>query len=97
MLTLSSSRWVLADRLLIPSLQNTTIRLINALRIHRNRTPTSAIKYIWENTAEDSPLRKLLLKYYALNLFPNQYRKTPELVPQPMLLDPAFLLKSQTE
>lgn len=57
--------WVLADKLLVRSLQNLTIDLIHKMNTVHNMVWTSEIKYTYENTSLDSPLRRLLIDQVA--------------------------------
>ena len=55
--------WVLADKFLIPRLQNLVINLID--EIGRITIVPAAIAYAYENTAVDSPLRKIYVSQVA--------------------------------
>lgn len=54
--------WVLADKMLIPRLQNHVLEQINEVAIQTCWTPIDSINYVWENTDEDSKLRRWFLR-----------------------------------
>jgi hypothetical protein len=60
--------WVLAERLLIPSLQNLAIDTIEIFRRKHNAIWTDMFKYVWGNTAANSPLRRLFIQQCVWNL-----------------------------
>jgi hypothetical protein len=57
--------WILADKLLISQLQNVAAREIHAHKQLTRRAPLSLFRYVYENTQEESPLRKLYLNMCA--------------------------------
>ena len=67
--------WVLADKLLIPQLQNQVIIEIEALRIRFRTTCTKSLRYVYENTPVGCPLRKLLVQQCAFNVDPEWYSR----------------------
>jgi hypothetical protein len=53
--------WILADKMLIPRLQNLVVEKLVSLRSQANITLTHCIDYIYKHTAKGSPLPRLLL------------------------------------
>lgn len=53
--------WVLADRLIIPRLQNLVIDILNEVAHSRKQTPLWDIPYIYEKTSESSVLRRWII------------------------------------
>ncbi|KAG4427591.1 hypothetical protein IFR05_016928 [Cadophora sp. M221] len=51
--------WVLCNRLLIPRLHNAIVHEIVHVAKHTNTIPVSDFKYVYENTAPNSPLRRI--------------------------------------
>jgi hypothetical protein len=84
--------WVLADNLIIPELQNQVIRLIEGVRNKHKRTCTKELAFAWENTAEGSPLRGLLLQQCAFNVHPEWFVTKPDHFPKELLLQLVKLL-----
>jgi hypothetical protein len=84
----SSNLWVLADKLLIPRLQNLVINSIEKIRKKQNAVATwpSNLNYIYSNTTAESPLRRLIVHYCATDLGTGSY-STHNQFPKEMLLD----------
>lgn len=78
--------WVLADKLLVPQLQNQTIRTMVDLRVKTNIIPTLSLEYIWANTSPGNPLRRLLVHQCA-TLAPSCYFNYSTRYPQEMLIE----------
>jgi len=79
--------WVLAEKLLIPTLQNMAI-----IEYHKNVTESGAIPitkfgYIYENTSAGSPLRLLVVDQCAGGLTTTCYAEQPSYFPHEMLID----------
>lgn len=53
--------WILADKILVPSLQNQTLKLLEQCRKEDGRLSSSSFHRAYESTTEDSPLRKYLV------------------------------------
>jgi hypothetical protein len=88
--------WVLADRLLISSLQNAIVRELEMmwdLRVDR-AVGTSWVPYAYEHTSVDSPLRALTLDHCAYDLQSETFHEYPADFPREMLLDLAKLMTS---
>lgn len=86
--------WVLADKLLLPRLQNLCIQMIEGVRKQIDVVATPTLKYIWENTASDSPLRRLMLDQ-CLGLTPRTFTLNSNEYPQEMLIQLVELLLSE--
>ena len=56
--------WILADRLLVPKLQNATMRLL-LLNKRRPSLKRGTLQYVYENTTKGSPLRTRLVEHYT--------------------------------
>lgn len=59
----TSNLWVFAEKLMIKSLQNVAIDQLERLaRKHRTVPPLAVIRYVVQNTSENLPLRKMVIK-----------------------------------
>jgi hypothetical protein len=88
--------WVLADKLLIPSLQNAIVR---ELEIMWNLGVDRAIgvgwvPFVYEHTSVGSPLRALTLDHCAYGINSDWFPEEPTAFPHEMLLDLARLMSS---
>ena len=79
--------WVLAGKLLIPSLQNIVIRELERLRTRYKTTSTRCLHYVYENTGPGSQLRKLFVSSCAFNMASKRYEEKPDHFPYEMLLE----------
>ncbi|TVY73304.1 hypothetical protein LSUE1_G005518 [Lachnellula suecica] len=84
--------WVLADKLLIPQLQNQAIRELHRaqmgpLDVGDPRIPFSTINYLYENTPRGSPLRKYIINMCALYVDEQYYLTNSSEFPKEMLLE----------
>jgi hypothetical protein len=86
--------WVLADRLLIPALQNQTIRELESMRKEHRISPTTCVLYIYKNTSPGSLLRRWILTVCAFNVPQDWLIENPDQFPKKMLLELATLLVS---
>jgi hypothetical protein len=68
--------WILADCLLIPSLQNQVIPLLYKVK-KEHGCPSSLYAYIYDNTSDSSPLRKFCI-YLAVNQYIKKGLTMPE-------------------
>lgn len=83
--------WVLADKLLIPQLQNVAVREIYARKSLTHKVPLRLLRYVYENTLEESELRKLYLHMCAsASKLANWCRLRPDYFPKEMLLELAI-------
>jgi hypothetical protein len=78
--------WVLADKFLLPKLQNLALGAIDRTRIKTARSKTHCIDRIWEDTATDSPLRRYIVDICARRLAVGCLAKYPDQFPKEMLL-----------
>ena len=80
--------WVLADKLLIPLLQNMTLDFLNEIRLEsKNDTCSKCLEYVCANTSKDSGLRRWFVHRCAFRMDPNAFLNHPERFPQQMLLE----------
>jgi hypothetical protein len=88
--------WVLADRLLIPSLQNAIVRELEIMwNLRTDRAvDVSWVPFVYEHTSVDSPLRALTLDHCAYGLHSDMFLEDPAAFPHEMLLDLARLMSS---
>lgn len=78
--------WVLADRLGMPKLQNNVMSIIvDISKLHQPAALT--FRYIYENTAEGSPLRALTIRQCATELNPRIFTGNTSAFPHQLLLD----------
>ena len=61
--------WVLADRLGMPKLQNNVMLIIVGISKF-DQPDEETFQYIYESTAEGSPLRALTIRQCATELYP---------------------------
>jgi len=85
--------WVLAEKLLIPSLQNLTIDSIEQYRKDKKVILGPSIKYIYSNTSAGSPLRKLLVDQCASSVIRTAFSENPQYYPQEMLIELAGVMR----
>lgn len=88
--------WVLADRLLIPSLQNAIVRKLEIMwHLPTDRAlNTGWVPFVYKHTSVGSPLRSLTLDHCAYGLHSNMFLEDPAAFPHEMLLDLARLMSS---
>lgn len=79
--------WVLADRLLLPRLQNATLRALAQTSLKLNRAPHTAYKYVYSNTADASPLRRYCTALYVMSCRNKSYVSELDSCPRQMLVD----------
>ena len=88
--------WVLADKLLIPRLQNAAAQEIATQRFNSGKIPTWSLNYVYENTGRGSPLRRLFIRLCAPALcdrqLPDFYTRHPDKFTKEMLLELADFL-----
>jgi hypothetical protein len=94
---ITAQLYVLAQKFLIPRLQNCVLDAIENARSVSGYIPTFQIVYAWESTPSESPLRRLLLHYCSHNLRASRYWEIPEHFPKDMLLDLATLFRDMTQ
>ena len=88
--------WVLADKLLIPSLQNGVVETFECMwREGTDRAMcTTCATYVYEHTAEHSPLQKLVADHCAFDLNDDHVLKARHDYPKELLLDMVHCLQS---
>ena len=68
--------WVLADKFLIPGLQNDTVRKLDAYYKEDAITlDAETLHYVYKHTAENSPLRGLWARILALHRHPSCFKE----------------------
>lgn len=77
----------MADKLLIPSLQNVVIRELERLRYRYKTTSTRSLYYVYEKTGPGSELRKLFISWCAFNMASTRFEEKPDHFPREMLLE----------
>ncbi|EKD17265.1 hypothetical protein MBM_04842 [Drepanopeziza brunnea f. sp. 'multigermtubi' MB_m1] len=79
--------WVLADKLLIGKLQDQIIDEIVRIRDHSHLLSSSVLKYVYDNTPEGSPLRRLYVDLFVRYGKPRRYESKSDRYPKEMLFD----------
>lgn len=82
--------WVLAEKILIPHLQNQVLTNFDEYRKSIHNISTSEIPFIYENTKVGSPLRTLIVNHCAWYIKSSMFLDYPTYFPQEMLLDLLF-------
>jgi hypothetical protein len=67
--------WTLADRLLIPRLQNEALVVLDQLRVALHKRLDNIFNHVYENTVEGSPLRR-----YVVQLSGSWFQSRKELI-----------------
>jgi len=95
--------WALADKLLMPTLQNRIVDWIHWGRVKAKIVPTAVLNDVYRCTGPGSQLRRLFVENCARGVPNEWYLKHPEQFPQEMLLELAtyfsvnFSVKGQAE
>ncbi|KAE8446893.1 hypothetical protein EG329_011524 [Mollisiaceae sp. DMI_Dod_QoI] len=90
--------WVLADKLLMPALQNAIIGALEASRREKSTTVSAKlIGYVCENTGRDSPLRRYMVAQYAGHVHSEWLIAHDGQVPAEFLADMVVLYKSKID
>lgn len=86
--------WVLADKILIPQLQNAAMDALIELSQLQGTIPTHNVRYIWNNTQRGSPIRAWFLNKYAFSLRASSFtfEKLAANCPPEMIIELAVLL-----
>ncbi len=82
--------WILAEKLLVPSLQNAVVLGLEERRKNTHMIHSQCCTYVWEHTSKDSPLRQLFLHQLAGGYTAAHFRRwinTGKFVPQEMVLE----------
>jgi len=85
--------WILAEKLLMPRLQNLVIDRIDWLRPQESVIHTTMFQYVWDNTMNDSPLRRLFISQCAWNLAAGVFVARIDNFPKEMLAEICSQLK----
>jgi hypothetical protein len=83
--------WILADKLLIGSLQNAVIHELERLSMELNGVNVATLKYVYHNTTPDSKLRQLLLHQCASRFDASAFTESASEFPNEMLIELAVL------
>lgn len=79
--------WILADKLLIPKLQNEVIDALEEGRGLNVVLISGLVRHVCENTARDSPLRRYIVAKYATQLTPGRFYFLEKDIPSEFLCD----------
>lgn len=79
--------WVLADRLLIPTLQNLLIRELDKWHVKERKICDSAFNFLYENSASDCPLRLFFVHQVVCSASYKIFLLSPSRYPKQMLLE----------
>jgi hypothetical protein len=89
--------WVLAERFLIPRLQNLAIDRLEEKRTEYKCVGLSALQHVWDNTTHGSPLRRLFIHQCVWNLNPDAYHSSINKFPKQVLAEICFLLRENAK
>jgi hypothetical protein len=81
--------WILADKLIIPELQNLVIKKIDEICEVTEIIPTAVLDSVYEKTSVESPLRRWFFYQCSTQLESDWFTEHPEHFPQEMLIDMA--------
>ncbi len=84
--------WVLADKILIPQLQNMTLDVLDERVKSKFAIDSKFLAYICVNTSKDSGLRRWFVHRCAFRLESSEFLKHPERYPKDMLLEVVTIL-----
>lgn len=93
-----SQLWTLADKFLIPKLQNEVMKKFCSKHRDTSHWSTHWFENAWENTASDSKLRRFIVHLCVRHVTAPSYKDNPEHFPRELLLQVASgltLLKRQ--
>ncbi|KAG4412672.1 hypothetical protein IFR04_014175 [Cadophora malorum] len=85
--------WILADKLLVPRLQNRALLLFEGSRVKHNHIHMGQLMNAWTNTGDGCGLRRYLTNIIVRLLPKEVYKKHQQYFTKDMLLDVAFLVK----
>jgi len=89
--------WILAEKLLMPRLQNLAIDHIEADHVKYRVIFVPEFEYVWENTTVDSPLRRLLAYQCAWSLRKEAYLIHQGNFPKEAMTEICFLFRDNYE
>lgn len=81
--------WILADRLIVPRLQNRVMDILSELLLNRRNRPVTSewLSYAYQSTSAGSPLRDLALDVCLYKMLPTTIRTNPDGFPHQLLID----------
>jgi hypothetical protein len=74
--------WLLADLVLVPSLQNDAMAKLEEARLLRKKLPSSVLARVYEHTSKGSPLRRYIVRTWSKSRI-----RTDEKYPLELLVD----------
>lgn len=86
--------WILAEKLLIPQLQNLVLRAMNKTQGVAGVSSRN-IRYVYDHTDKGSLLRKYIVHRCACFVDPERYEEESQSFPQEMLLELAAAFASK--
>ncbi|KAH6709055.1 hypothetical protein BKA61DRAFT_489554, partial [Leptodontidium sp. MPI-SDFR-AT-0119] len=89
--------WVLADKFVIPRLQNFIIDTMQKIFEYSNYIPVHTFHYLYINTAMDSLLRRYIVRLCVVFAHKSLYDKFYQYFPHDMLVDIAMEYASRAE
>jgi len=91
--------YILADKLLIPRLQNSIIQIMHQHVQENKLLLINTLEYVYDNTSSGSLLRRFILHLCACYMPPERYSELSEKVPKEMLFElaAAYATKFQVE
>jgi hypothetical protein len=78
--------WILADKLIIPKLQNAVMNKLYFIAMKKG-FPTGCFNYVYANTQDGSPLRKILINFIAQLVQDGFIKKSSKAFPHQLLID----------
>lgn len=87
--------WILADRLLMPSLQNCVVEKLEEVwgTLHESPLmPQNWLSYLYEHTTANSPLRHLVVDRAAYTIVSSSFLRSRHLFPAEFFFDVAVVL-----
>lgn len=88
--------WVLADKLILPRLQNLVLVTIRKISNRTDTIPTGIIPYVYEHTGKGSLLRRFIVDLCCLELSA-AYLTTQGSFTKDFLLDLAFAMATERD
>ncbi|KAK0126612.1 hypothetical protein ONS95_008200 [Cadophora gregata] len=85
--------WVLAEKLLVPKIQNRALCLFEEIRDRFSKVCIYKYKYVWENTADGCTLRAYLLNVLVRCVLKKAYQTQKQCFTVDILVDAAILLR----
>lgn len=79
--------WVLADKMMIPALQNAVLDKLDQVADAMNTYPSVILRYVYENTYHGSQFRKYLVSRCLSSCCAYQFRRDQHSYPPALLMD----------